>query len=143
VRDQDAVVLQGRADVVRIGEQLRDFSDTAAVIASLDAVVVADTAVAHLAGAMAKPVFLLLPFAADFRWLRQRADSPWYPTARLYRQPRFGDWDSVIRTLRRDLLDEFLPVRVPGTRGSPARTETAVGDARRDQCGAWASRICC
>jgi hypothetical protein len=103
VRDEDAAVLQTRPDLVRIGEQFRDFSDTAAVIASLDAVIAADTAVAHLAGAMAKPLFLLLPFAADFRWLRERQDSPWYPTARLFRQPKFGDWESAVAMLCKDL----------------------------------------
>ncbi len=76
----------------------RDFADTAAVVAALDAVISVDTAVARLAGAMGKPLFLLLPFAADFRWLRQRRDSPWYPTARLYRQPVFGDWVSAVET---------------------------------------------
>ena len=62
-----------------------------------------DTGVAHLAGAMGVPLFLLLPFAADFRWLRERADSPWYPTARLFRQPQFGDWNSVVNLLRQEL----------------------------------------
>jgi hypothetical protein len=52
---------------------------------------------------MGKPLFLLLPFAADFRWLRERADSPWYPSARLFRQPRFGDWDSVVNVVRQEL----------------------------------------
>jgi hypothetical protein len=104
MRDEDAAVLQTRTGLIRAGEKFRDFSDTAAAIASLDAVIAADTAVAHLAGAMAKPLCLLLPFAADFRWLRERPDSPWYPTARLYRQPRFGGWSSVIKTLCADLM---------------------------------------
>jgi hypothetical protein len=56
-----------------------------------------------LAGATSKPLLLLLPYAADFRRLRGRADSPWYPTARLYRQPRFGDWDNVVREVRQDV----------------------------------------
>jgi ADP-heptose:LPS heptosyltransferase len=86
---------------------LRDFADTAAVISRLDAVISADTAVAHLAGAMGKPLLLLLPFGADFRWLRERDDSPWYPTARLFRQPEFGDWVSVIEALRRELTRIF------------------------------------
>jgi tetratricopeptide (TPR) repeat protein len=103
VRDEDAPLLNSRTDVCQLGQQFRDFADTAAAIAPLDAVISVDTAVAHLAGAMGKPLFLLLPFAADFRWLRERQDSPWYPTARLYRQPAFGDWQSVIELLRRDL----------------------------------------
>jgi tetratricopeptide (TPR) repeat protein len=105
VRDEDAAVLHSRPGVVRIGEELCDFADTAAVIAELDAVISVDTAVAHLAGAMGKPLFLLLPFAADFRWLRERNDSPWYPTARLYRQPKFGDWDGAVGALTRDLTN--------------------------------------
>jgi hypothetical protein len=103
VREEDAALLRSRPDVLRIGANFRDFADTAAAIAALDMVISVDTAVAHLAGAMGKPLFLLLPFAADFRWLRERADSPWYPTARLFRQPQFGDWDSVVKVLRQEL----------------------------------------
>ncbi len=105
VREEDAAFLEGRAEVVQIAPSFRDFADTAAVIASLDAVVSVDTAVAHLAGAMGKPLLLLLPFAADFRWLRERRDSPWYPSARLYRQPVFGDWTSAVDELREDLVN--------------------------------------
>jgi ADP-heptose:LPS heptosyltransferase len=102
--------LRGRPDVVHIGGEFRDFADTAAALAALDAVISADTAVAHLAGAMSKPLLLLLPFAADFRWLRERQDSPWYPSARLYRQSKFGDWQSVIAALAQDLpRAAFLP----------------------------------
>jgi tetratricopeptide (TPR) repeat protein len=107
VRDEDAGLLQAHSAVVHVGDRLRDFADTAAVIALLDAVISADTAVAHLAGAMGKPLLLLLPFGADFRWLRERDDSPWYPTARLLRQPAFGDWVSVIEALRRELTRAF------------------------------------
>ena len=103
VREDDLPFLQSRSDVCEIGRQSKDFADTAAAIALLDAVIAVDTAVAHLAGAMGKPLFLLLPFAADFRWLRERADSPWYPSARLFRQPQFGDWDSVVKVLRQEL----------------------------------------
>jgi ADP-heptose:LPS heptosyltransferase len=67
-------------------------------------VITVDTAVAHLAGALGKPVIVLLPHAADFRWMRQRKDTPWYPAARLMRQPAFGDWDSVIASLHDELL---------------------------------------
>jgi tetratricopeptide (TPR) repeat protein len=104
VREEDASVLRSRPDIVRIGEEFSDFADTAAAIAGLDAVISVDTAVAHLAGAMGKPLFLLLPFAADFRWLRERQDSPWYPTTYLYRQPKFGDWKSVVEALCRRLV---------------------------------------
>jgi hypothetical protein len=103
VREEDAALLQSRPGVVQIGAKFTDFAGTAAALAALDAVISVDTAVAHLAGAMGMPLFLLLPFAADFRWLRERADSPWYPTARLFRQPQFGDWDSVVKLLRQEL----------------------------------------
>jgi tetratricopeptide (TPR) repeat protein len=103
VRDEDAALLQGQSGVMHLGNEFRDFADTAAVVSLLDAVISADTAVAHLSGALGKPLLLLLPFGADFRWLRERDDSPWYPTARLFRQPAFGDWVSVIETLRQDL----------------------------------------
>ena len=106
-REEDLPVLQDLSNRVpnlfQIEEKFRDFADTAAVVSLMDAVISVDTAVAHLTGAMGKPLFLLLPYAADFRWLRERQDSPWYPTARLFRQPKFGDWDSVISTLRQDL----------------------------------------
>ena len=107
VRDADASFLREHPAVVSIGEDFVDFADTAAAISLLDAVIAADTAVAHLAGAMGKPLMLLLPFGADFRWLRERSDSPWYPSARLYRQPAFGDWAAVVDLLRRDLAQRL------------------------------------
>jgi tetratricopeptide (TPR) repeat protein len=100
VREEDAALLAARGEVLSIGADFKDFSDTAAAIGALDAVISVDTAVAHLAGALGKPLFLLLPFAADFRWLRERCDSPWYPTARLFRQPQFGDWPGAVNMLR-------------------------------------------
>lgn len=103
VRDADVAFLRDHAELCRIGEEFADFGDTAAVVASLDAVISVDTAVAHLAGAMGKPLYLLLPFAADFRWLRERRDSPWYPSAQLFRQSEFGDWASAVAALRHGL----------------------------------------
>jgi hypothetical protein len=95
---QDAEVLRS-VPRLRAGGPFRDFAETAAAIARLDAVIAVDTAVAHLAGAMGKPLFLLLPFGADFRWLRERSDSPWYPGARLFRQHAFDDWGRAVDTL--------------------------------------------
>jgi ADP-heptose:LPS heptosyltransferase len=82
---------------------LHDFTDTAAMLMELDLVIAVDTSVAHLAGALGRPVWTLLPFAPDWRWLLERDDSPWYPTMRLIRQPRLKDWDSVITTVREGL----------------------------------------
>jgi hypothetical protein len=103
MRETDARLLVQRTGIVPIGQHFTDFADTAAAVAALDLVISVDTAVAHLTGALGKPLFLLLPFAADFRWLRERSDSPWYPTARLFRQPRFGDWPSVVEAVREEL----------------------------------------
>ena len=86
-------------------QELKDFADTAALIANLDLVIAVDTAVVHLAGAMGKPVWTLLPFVSDWRWLLERQDSPWYPSMRLFRQPRIGDWDGVITRVVEALSD--------------------------------------
>lgn len=86
------------------GRQLRDFADTAAVIANLDLVISVDTAVAHLAGALGKPCWVLLPdYRCDWRWLTARSDTPWYPAMRLFRQSTAGDWAPVIDTIRHEL----------------------------------------
>jgi tetratricopeptide (TPR) repeat protein len=83
--------------------EIPDFAETAAAILNLDLIISVDTAVAHLAGALGKPVWTLLPHAPDWRWMMDREDTPWYPTMRLFRQPRRGDWAPVIETLRREL----------------------------------------
>ncbi|HLH91913.1 MAG TPA: tetratricopeptide repeat protein [Xanthobacteraceae bacterium] len=98
-RAGDAAILRDLPNVIDAGPDLHDFTETAALISRLDAVVAVDTAVAHLAGALGKPLLLLLPHAADFRWLRGRDDSPWYPSARLLRQDKFGDWSGVLARL--------------------------------------------
>ena len=82
---------------------LADFADTAALISQLDVVVTIDTAVAHLAGALGKPVWIMLQHSADWRWLLDRTDSPWYPTARLFRQKHAGDWKDVVSRVARAL----------------------------------------
>ena len=103
LRDADGEVLRGLPNLVDLGSAFRDFADTAAAISLLDVVISVDTAVAHLAGALGKPVVILLPHAADFRWLRGREDSPCFPTVKLFRQPAFGDWDSVIGRVHGEL----------------------------------------
>jgi hypothetical protein len=87
--------------------QIEDFADTAALIAELDLVISVDTAVAHLAGAMGKPIWLLLPFAPDFRWLLNRDDTPWYPAMRLFRQTRRAQWADPIERAARALLQSI------------------------------------
>jgi hypothetical protein len=83
--------------------EMRDFSDTANLIAALDLVITVDTAVAHLAGALGRPVWLLNRFDSDWRWLRNREDSPWYPSMRIFRQPAPGDWGSVLARVKAEL----------------------------------------
>ena len=100
----DAAVLADHASVLNVGGELGDFADTAAVISSMDLLISADTSVAHLAGAIGRPVWILIPLAPDFRWLLKREDSPWYPSARLFRQPQLEDWDSVLERVRRELV---------------------------------------
>jgi hypothetical protein len=90
--------------IIDAGKALTDFTETAAVAAALDLVITVDTATAHLAGALGRPVWTMLCHTPDWRWHLERADSPWYPTMRLFRQPKWGDWDSVVRQIQTALL---------------------------------------
>jgi hypothetical protein len=92
--------LEADIELLNLGPELEDFCDTAAVISELDLVLCVDTAVAHLAGALGKPVWLMVAQPADFRWLEGGEDSPWYPTMRLFRQSRRGDWHEVIERVK-------------------------------------------
>ncbi|XGV97289.1 MAG: tetratricopeptide repeat protein [Leptolyngbya sp. BL-A-14] len=103
--ERDRSLLQAHPNVEDLRERLHDFVETAALIHQLDLVIAVDTSVAHLAGALGKPVWLLLPFAPDWRWMLEREDSPWYPTMRLFRQPSYGDWESVIQAVKTVLMD--------------------------------------
>lgn len=102
VHERDAALLE-RAPIDRFDAELRDFSDTAALIRSLDLVVSVDTAVAHLAGALDRPVWILVTHLSEWRWLSERNDSPWYPSARLFRQPAAGRWPDVIEAVRAEI----------------------------------------
>jgi hypothetical protein len=99
---REVAILSAHA-VQQIGQEFSDFADTAAVVSMLDLVISVDTSIAHLAGAMAKAAAVLIPFAADFRWLLDRTDSPWYPTLRLFRQAAIGDWSGALDRLRQEL----------------------------------------
>src|SRR5262245_43179640 len=103
VRAEDAALLKGRTDILDCGNALEDFSDTAALMSQLDLVISVDTSVAHLAGSLGKPVWILLTYFPDWRWLLDRGDSPWYPSARLFRQNASRSWDGVIARVRATL----------------------------------------
>ena len=103
LRDGDKDVRQSMPHLRYPGAALEDFADTAALMAQCDLIITVDTSSAHIAGALGLPVWLMLPYSPDYRWLLGRSDSPWYPTMRLYRQPSLGDWDAVIETVMRDL----------------------------------------
>jgi Tetratricopeptide repeat/Glycosyltransferase family 9 (heptosyltransferase) len=90
--------------------ELTDFADTAALVEHLDLIISVDTAVAHLAGALGKAVWVLLPFVPDWRWMLDRDDSPWYPTMRLFRQARLGDWSVPMQRMTRELTRFILAV---------------------------------
>jgi hypothetical protein len=90
--------------IIDLGDRLGDFDNTAAIVRNLDLVITCDSAPAHLAGGLGAKVWVALPFAPDWRWLIKRNDSPWYPTMRLFRQPRAGDWDTVFRDIHDELV---------------------------------------
>jgi Flp pilus assembly protein TadD len=100
---EDANLLRGVPCFTHIGPDLGDFAEVAAIVAQLDLIITVDTSFAHLAGALGKPVWILLSYAPDWRWMYDREDSPWYPTARLFRQPAIGDWESVVDHVKREL----------------------------------------
>jgi tetratricopeptide (TPR) repeat protein len=100
---EDEQKLARLGNVVHLAKDFSDFADTAAAMAQLDLIISVDTSIAHLAGALGKPVWILLPYVPDWRWMLDRGDSPWYPTARLFRQPKSGDWASVVATIRQEL----------------------------------------
>jgi tetratricopeptide (TPR) repeat protein len=109
----DSATLASMPRIARHGETLGDFADSAALVANLDLVIAVDTSVVHLAGALGKPVWVMNRYAPCWRWLRDRSDSPWYPTARLFRQSSFGNWTGVVEQIRQALA---------GLLGSPRRS---------------------
>jgi tetratricopeptide (TPR) repeat protein len=107
LRDADAAAFEGESRILHLGPELADFADTAAVLALADLVVCVDTSIAHVAGALGRPAWVLLPFQPDWRWMLGREQSPWYPALRLFRQPKIGDWASVIERVRAEVAARF------------------------------------
>jgi hypothetical protein len=102
-RAADLAKLAPDAPVVDITSELTDFAETAGAILNLDLVIAVDTAVVHVAGALGRPAWVLLTFCPDWRWLLERSDSPWYPSLKLYRQEKSGDWDGIVERVTGDL----------------------------------------
>lgn len=107
LRDEDRTTLKLNPNVMSFAHELSDFSETAALCDCMDLVISVDTSVAHLSAALGKPTWILLPFNCDWRWLLDRSDSPWYPTVRLYRQEKIGDWTAVFARIKEDLILSF------------------------------------
>jgi hypothetical protein len=103
LRSGDEELLRQHPQVIHVGDRLENFGETAAVMSLLDLVISSDTAPVHLAGALGRPVWILLRHVPDWRWLLDRDDSPWYPSARLFRQPVAGDWESVVAKVIEEL----------------------------------------
>jgi hypothetical protein len=108
IRPADRELLKDHRRIRTYEDELGDFADTAALASVMDLVISVDTAAAHVAGALGKPLWILLPEPPDFLSMTEREDSPWYPTARLFRQPRMGDWASVIDRVAAELNAHFF-----------------------------------
>jgi Glycosyltransferase family 9 (heptosyltransferase) len=112
LRPDDAAVLRERSDIIDLTAELTDFAETAALVSCLDLVITVDSSVAHLAGALGRPTWVLLPFTPDWRWLLDRDDSPWYPSMRLFRQTESREYESVLDLARTELL-KLISIRKP------------------------------
>ena len=113
IRDDDRRIMDASGKFTAVEAYNENFTDTAALIETLDLVISVDTSLAHLSGAMGKATWILLCYLPDWRWLLERRDTPWYPTATLYRQPVAGDWHSVMTEIKGDLLLRLTPQRQP------------------------------
>jgi ADP-heptose:LPS heptosyltransferase len=107
VRNADAAQLAATTQLIHLGGELADFNDTAAVLALCDLLITVDTAPAHLAGAMGRPVWVLVPFAPDWRWMLEGETTPWYPSARVFRQSALADWNAVIARVAAALQEQL------------------------------------
>jgi tetratricopeptide (TPR) repeat protein len=128
--EQSVARISKFANVTHWGDRLNDFGDTAAAIEGLDLIISVDTATAHLAGALGKPVWVLLPAVADWRWLLDREDSPWYPTARLFRQQAANDWPTLMDRVC-TALKQLSATQSTFERGRLYHTENRLDEAIR------------
>ena len=99
--------MNSQTQIHNLSTYFNDLADTAAAIKQLDLVITIDTVIAHLAGALGKPVWVILNFDSDWRWMLDRNDSPWYPTMRLFRQTKIGNWDSLFIEVKQALIELF------------------------------------
>jgi hypothetical protein len=107
VREIDRPSLQSNPVILNFAEDQADFSDAAALCECMDVVLSVDTSVAHLSAALGKETWIMLPFSPDWRWLLGKDDSPWYSSAKLFRQPSVGDWDGALERVRVDLIQRL------------------------------------
>ena len=145
IRDADRPFLAEHPEIQVVADDLKDFADTAALVATLDLVIAVDTAVAHLAGALAKPLWLLLANVPEWRWQLDRPDSPWYPTATLFRQGGQADWPGVMARVRACLLDPAAEAATAGAAPAASADEWLATDMQRwsnpdSLLGEWDSR---
>jgi len=141
IRDRDQPALEQWPAIRLFHEDLTDFGDTAALAENMDLVIAVDTSLAHLAGALGRPLWLMLPYVPDWRWLLDREDSPWYPTARLFRQPQPGDWDSVLDAVRQELA--AADFAAPAREMPPANARPATLRAERQRRTAAIAQLLC
>lgn len=109
--------------LINLSEEIRDFEDTAAILTTVDLLISVDSSPVHLAGALGRPAWVMLPFVPDWRWLQERSDTPWYPSLRLFRQPKTGDWDNVVTAMANKLAHLREPP--PSCRQIGTLTDTA------------------
>jgi ADP-heptose:LPS heptosyltransferase len=110
LRKEDSMFYEQAGNLQFLGASIGDFEDSAAIVQNLDIIISVDTSLVHLAGALGKEVLVLLPWVAEWRWLMDRKDSPWYPTATLIRQPNPGNWSAVIEAVGQLLSKKDLGV---------------------------------
>ena len=127
VRALDQTVLEACPDIEQYGSELVDFGDTAALISQLDLVISVCTSVAHLAAAMGKPVWVIVPFNPDWRWFLDRADSPWYDSVRVFRQTRWRDWSEVLAKVGQE-LEKLVSTGMPT---GPSQASAGSSDPTR------------